>query len=184
MLLPIPHLAPLGVGLTCAVGFDLWRRRIPNAVSVAVFVGGILVRALDGGLVASLSGLGASVLVTGVLFRPWRAGGVGGGDVKLAAAVGAWVGLEKLIWFALSTAVAGGLVALVCYFLRARVGPRGGSDQPHARRARRRPAAHSGAAARSHVGSLRARDRRRRGRRLLRRVIRRISGLGAARRSL
>jgi prepilin peptidase CpaA len=117
MSLPISHLAPLGVGLACAAGFDLWRRRIPNAVSVAVFVGGILVRALDGGLVASLSGLGASVLVTGALFRPWRAGGVGGGDLKLAAAVGAWVGLEKLIWFALSTAVAGGLVALACYFL-------------------------------------------------------------------
>jgi prepilin peptidase CpaA len=114
---PIPHLAPLGVGLVCAAGYDLWRRRIPNAVSVAVLLSGLVVRGFDGGLLASLSGLGASVLVTAALIRPWRAGGVGGGDVKLAAAVGAWVGLEKLIWFALATAVGGGLVALVCYGL-------------------------------------------------------------------
>jgi prepilin peptidase CpaA len=117
MSLPIPHLAPLGVGLACAAGFDLWRRRIPNAVSVALFIGGLLVRALDGGLLASLSGLGASALVAAALFLLWRGIGMGGGDVKLAAAVGAWVGLEKLIWYALSTAMAGGLVALVCYFL-------------------------------------------------------------------
>ena len=117
MSLPLPHLAPLGVGLVWAAGVDLWRRRIPNAVSVALFLGGLVVRALDGGLGASLSGLGASVLVTGALLRPWRAGGVGGGDVKLAAAVGVWVGLEKLVWFALATAVGGGLVALCCYFL-------------------------------------------------------------------
>ena len=117
MSLPIPHLAPLGVGLACAAGYDLWRRRIPNAVSVSLLLGGLIVRAMDGGSSVSLSGLGASVLVAAALIRPWRAGGVGGGDVKLAIAVAAWVGLEKLIWFALATAVAGGLVAAACYFL-------------------------------------------------------------------
>jgi prepilin peptidase CpaA len=117
MSIPIPHLAPLGVGLACAAGFDLWRRRIPNAVSVALFLGGLVVRAFDGGLTASLSGLGASALVAAALFRPWRAVGLGGGDVKLAIAVAAWVGLEKLIWFALATAMGGGLVAVACYLL-------------------------------------------------------------------
>ena len=46
-------------------------------------------------------------------------GRFGGGDVKLAAAVAAWVGLDKLVWFSLATAASGGVVALVCY-LRAR----------------------------------------------------------------
>jgi len=117
MSLPIPHLAPLGVGLVCAAACDLWRRRIPNAVSVALLLGGLIVRALDGGFLASLSGLGASVLVAAARIRPWRAGGVGGGDVKLAIAVAAWVGLDKIIWFALATAVGGGLVAAACYLL-------------------------------------------------------------------
>jgi len=40
--------------------------------------------------------------------------------VKLAAAVGAWVGLSQTPWFVLATALAGGIVAGVCYlFARA-----------------------------------------------------------------
>jgi prepilin peptidase CpaA len=76
-----------------------------------------VVRGLDSGLMASLSGLAAAALVILTLHRVWVVGGVGGGDVKLAGATAAWVGLGKLIWFALSTAVAGGLVALVCYLV-------------------------------------------------------------------
>ena len=35
--------------------------------------------------------------------------------MKLAAATGAWVGLSQLVWFALAGALAGGVVAVVCY---------------------------------------------------------------------
>jgi prepilin peptidase CpaA len=57
------------------------------------------------------------VLLLAVLYPAWRAGGIGGGDVKLAAATAAWVGLSHLVWFALSAAVAGGIVAAICYLL-------------------------------------------------------------------
>jgi prepilin peptidase CpaA len=128
MSLPLPHLVPLGVALAWACVTDLRRRRIPNAVTVAVLVSGLVVRAVDAGsghrLLAVLSGLGASTLVVMALFRAWSAGGVGGGDVKLAAAVAAWAGLDKLVCFALATAVSGGVVALVCY-LAARAAVRG-----------------------------------------------------------
>jgi prepilin peptidase CpaA len=119
MSLPLPHLVPLGVALAWASVTDLRRRRIPNAVTLAVLASGLVVRGVDseGGhrLLAVLSGLVASALVVVALFRPWSAGGVGGGDVKLAAAVAAWAGLEKLVCFALATAASGGVVALVCY---------------------------------------------------------------------
>jgi prepilin peptidase CpaA len=49
--------------------------------------------------------------------RSTAAGGIGGGDVKLAAATAVWVGLGKLPWFALATALAGGIVSLVCFAL-------------------------------------------------------------------
>jgi prepilin peptidase CpaA len=120
MLLPIPHLVPLGAGLAWAAATDLRRRRVPNAVTVFVLVSGLLVRAVDSGaghrVLATLSGLAAAVVVILALFRPWSVGGVGGGDVKHAAATGAWVGLEKLLWFGLASAVAGGIVAIVCYW--------------------------------------------------------------------
>lgn len=115
MHLPIPHLIPLAVGLTWAAATDLVRRRVPNTVTVFVLLSGLVVTALNGGVLAPLSGLAASALVVLALYRPWSAGGIGGGDVKLAAATAVWVGLGGLPWFALATALAGGMVALACY---------------------------------------------------------------------
>jgi prepilin peptidase CpaA len=109
----ILHLGPLGLGLGAAIVFDLWRRRIPNAVSAFVLLSGFVFRFVDHGGLAVLQGLGAAALVVAALYRPWMAGGIGGGDVKLAAATAAWFPFARLPWFALSAAVAGGLVALV-----------------------------------------------------------------------
>jgi len=112
---PIPHLIPLGLGLIAAVISDLRRRRIPNVVAGFIFVTGLGVCGYDGGVTAALSGLAASALLVAVLFAPWRGGGIGGGDVKLAAATAAWIGLSHLIWFVLVTALSGGIVAAVLY---------------------------------------------------------------------
>lgn len=117
MTLPIPHLGILAVGLVAAIVWDLWRRRVPNVICGFIFISALIVRTIDQGGLAALSGAGVAALVVATLYRPWRLGGIGGGDVKLAAATGAWVGFAQLPWFALATAVAGGLVALVCYFL-------------------------------------------------------------------
>lgn len=117
MSLPIPLLSPLAAGLMWAIVCDLRRRRIPNAVSGAIFVTGLGISGYHGGASAVFSGLAASVLLLVTLYKPWQAGGIGGGDVKLAAAVGAWIGLWHLIWFALAAAVAGGVVAAICYLL-------------------------------------------------------------------
>ena len=75
---------------------------------------------VDRGGLAVASGLGAAVIVIAVLYRPWTAGGIGGGDVKLAAAVAIWVGLGAMIRYALGVAVAGGLVAAIAYLLSTR----------------------------------------------------------------
>ena len=117
MSLPIPLLSPLGAGLMWAMVCDLRRRRIPNVVSGSIFVTGLAISGYRRRRFAALPGLAASVLLMLVLYKPWQAGGIGGGDVKLAAAVGAWVGLSHLIWFVLAAAVAGGVVAAVCYLL-------------------------------------------------------------------
>jgi prepilin peptidase CpaA len=113
---PILHLAPLGLGLVAAIVFDLWRRRIPNAISAFLLVTAIVVHTIEGGW-AVLQGLSAAALVVAALYFPWVAGGLGGGDVKLAAATAAWIPFARLPWFALSAAAAGGVVALVNYAL-------------------------------------------------------------------
>jgi prepilin peptidase CpaA len=113
--LPISHLVPLGIGLSLAVVYDLKQRRVPNKVSAFVLVTGLVMRGWEGGPSGALFGLAASALVMALLFVPWKAGGLGGGDVKLAAAAGAWVDLRHLHWFLLATAVAGGFVSVAIY---------------------------------------------------------------------
>lgn len=111
----VPFLAPLGAGLIAATAYDLLRRRVPNWVCGWVLVSALVVRGIEQGPLAVPSALAAAGLILGLLFIPWRVGGIGGGDVKLAAATAAWLPFSLLPWFALATALAGGLVALACY---------------------------------------------------------------------
>jgi prepilin peptidase CpaA len=97
--------------------WDLAKRRIPNLVTGAVAVLGVAAQLVDRGGWSAASGLGAAAVSVALLWRPWTAGGIGGGDVKMAAAVAIWVGLGGMIRYALAVAAAGGVVALVMYLL-------------------------------------------------------------------
>jgi len=120
MTFPALHLLPLGLCLAVATCWDLAKRRIPNTVAAAAGLSGLVAQALDRGILAAGSGLAAAAIVIALLYRPWMAGGVGGGDVKLAAAVAIWVGLGGIVKYALGVAVAGGAVAVVAYFCSTR----------------------------------------------------------------
>lgn len=61
------------------------------------------------GLGQSLSGAGLGLLLFGILF--WKFG-MGAGDVKLAAAIGAWIGPQQLLYAFFFTGMAGGVIAL------------------------------------------------------------------------
>ena len=103
----------IAVGLA-AVGcaFDIRTRRIPNALTFGAAAAGFGYHTVTGGL-SALGGSAAGWLV-GVLmfFVPFVLRGLGGGDVKLLAALGAWVGPTDVMWVALYAGVAGGLLAL------------------------------------------------------------------------
>ncbi|HVV17627.1 MAG TPA: A24 family peptidase [Polyangia bacterium] len=117
MAMSVRPLWPLGLGLIVSIVCDLRGRRIPNAASAWILVSGLTLRGFEQGAAALFSGVGAAALVVAALYRPWLRGGIGGGDVKLAAAAAAWVPFARLHWFALCAAVAGGLVAGACYLL-------------------------------------------------------------------
>ncbi len=124
-------LAALVAALVVAAASDLRTRIVPNGCAAAIAVAGVLralVRATAGGagagaLVSALLGVAVvfAVMLCAALFssRGGRGRGVGGGDIKLLAAVGAWtgpvlglatVGLSCLVgvagWFAYRVAVA------------------------------------------------------------------------------
>jgi prepilin peptidase CpaA len=91
---------------------DLRSRIIPNVLTFGAAAGAFgYFLAGQGG--AGLAWSVAGWLAGGLLFLPLFAlRGLGGGDVKLLAAVGAWVGPAVVVWVALCGAVAGGVMAL------------------------------------------------------------------------
>jgi prepilin peptidase CpaA len=117
MTFPALHLLPLGACLAAGTIWDLARRRIPNAVSLTTACLGVLVQAMDRGGASALSGVAAGAVTVALLYRPWVVGGIGGGDVKLAAAAAIWVGLGGMIRYALAVSASGGAVAIVAYLL-------------------------------------------------------------------
>src|ERR1035438_9508294 len=103
---------PTVIVLAVATFTDLRSRRIPNWLVLPFLFAGIVVSAwLHGwnGVGQSFGGLGLGVLIYGFLF--WM-GGMGAGDVKLAAAIGAWIGPNQLFFALVVTAMAGGVMVV------------------------------------------------------------------------
>lgn len=110
--LGVPQAAILAVGAVACVT-DFRSRRIPNVLTFGASVAAFVFWGATGGL----TGLGQSVagwLVGCLLFLPvFLLRGMGGGDVKLLAAFGAWVGPANAVWVALYAALAGGVLAIL-----------------------------------------------------------------------
>ena len=118
---------PTLIVLAVATFTDLRSRRIPNWLVLPYLLSGIVISPWrhdwDGigrgfwngnsfswhGLGQSCAGLGLGFLIYGFLF--WL-GGMGAGDVKLCAAIGAWIGPMQLLVALVMTSIAGGIMIL------------------------------------------------------------------------
>ena len=122
---------PTLIVLAVAMFTDLRTRRIPNWLVFPFLLAGIVVSPWRHdwggnsqsksigwhglgqfgwhGLGQSFAGLGLGLLIFGFFF--WL-GGMGGGDVKLCAAIGAWIGPMQMFWALFYTSLAGGVMVL------------------------------------------------------------------------
>lgn len=94
---------------------DLRTRKVPNWLTVPVALVGLAYNSLapgGSGLLLALAGLAIGF---SLLILPWILGGGGMGDVKLLAALGAWLGpLLVLVAFGLASVLAAaGAIAIV-----------------------------------------------------------------------
>jgi prepilin peptidase CpaA len=96
-----------------AVITDLLWRRIPNFLTFSAFGVAIAVRVLFQGWLGLGLALSGAVLAPVLLLSMHAGRGIGMGDLKLAAAVGAFVGPILAVVTMLVSAVAGGLLAIV-----------------------------------------------------------------------
>lgn len=104
--------------LACAALFDVCKFTIPNWISLAL-VGLFLVAAFTLPVRFDwLSHLGAMAVVLCGSLLLYRFGFIGGGDLKLMAAVGLWVGLGDLLQLVVWVGIAGAVFTLSVIALR------------------------------------------------------------------
>ncbi len=122
MSLPPPATAVLlAILVTIAAIWDIRWRRIPNWLTVTgITLGLALSWFLDvPGIWASLKGLG---LAFAIYFFLYVLRGMGAGDVKLMAAVGATVGMANWLGVFFFTALIGGVVGVLLAITKGRFG--------------------------------------------------------------
>jgi prepilin peptidase CpaA len=119
--LSIPDAAVLVLGAAACVT-DLKWRRIPNLLTFGASAAAFLFSIMSGG-VQDLGWSALGWIIGCGLFLPWfLLGGMGAGDVKLLAALGAWAGPSAVVWMALYAAVAGGVFAVLVSLQRGYLG--------------------------------------------------------------
>jgi prepilin peptidase CpaA len=104
----LPLLLSLGMA-----GCDLKTRRIPNYLTFGGALGGLGFQLGYHGLPGLLDGLAGLGLGFILLLGPYLLGGMGAGDVKASAALGAWLGLWRAFALFIYMGLAGGLIIVV-----------------------------------------------------------------------
>lgn len=99
--------------VTVATVTDIRARRIPNWLVIPFLAAGLATSViLEGwfGFGQSVLGLLLGMVSMGLLYC---LGGLGLGDVKLCAAIGAWIGPRQLVTALVLTGIAGGVMAIL-----------------------------------------------------------------------
>jgi len=92
---------------------DLRSRRIPNLLTFGGAAAAIIFSVFGHGVSGLWISLGGWLAGVGLFLPFWLLGGMGAGDVKLLACLGAWLGPVATLYAALYASVAGGAMALV-----------------------------------------------------------------------
>ncbi len=102
----------LSAVLVLAAVIDGWKLKVPNWITIPLIITGWAYCTVHCGW----QGLGMSLLGTavglGLLLPAYAIGGMGAGDVKLLAGVGAWVGSAHTLYAFCASAMVGGLIAV------------------------------------------------------------------------
>jgi prepilin peptidase CpaA len=105
----------IGAVLVASVGAisDVRKARIPNWLTYSSLVAALVLRSTLMGWPGFKSGALGMLAAGGIFLILFVVGAMGGGDMKLMASIGAWVGSDQVATILLVAAMAGGLLALV-----------------------------------------------------------------------
>ena len=118
---PLPLTTTALVFVTLCAVSDVRTRRIPNTLTASGMLAGLAVNTLYGGAAGFFDSLNGLVLSGLVLLAPFALGGIGGGDVKMMAGVGAIVGTRLGLTGLAIGMVLGGVIMVVHLARRGRL---------------------------------------------------------------
>jgi len=111
--MPLTIIASTVIFTGACMGLDVRTRRIPNVVTGPAIVLGAALNFLHGGLPGLVMSLTGFVVTVAVLLAPFALGGIGGGDVKMMAALGTLLG-PRLAFLGLALGmILGGAIMIV-----------------------------------------------------------------------
>jgi prepilin peptidase CpaA len=104
----------IGAVLVALVGAvtDIRSARIPNRLTYTALLLALGLRTALLGLAGLKSGATGMLMAGGLFLLLYALGAMGGGDMKLIAAVGAWVGSTQVMMLIVAAALAGGILGI------------------------------------------------------------------------
>ena len=113
MNVPLWVAAPVIVLVTAATRADVRTRTIPNRLTFPALLLGLALHGALGGADGLKSALAGMAVAGGILLPGWLFRWMGAGDVKLMAAVGAWLAWPQGLIAVLASLVMGGVISLI-----------------------------------------------------------------------
>jgi prepilin peptidase CpaA len=108
----------VSIVLVVAAVIDGLKLRVPNWITFPFVVSGWVYGAVVGGWSGLAWSLGGTAVGLGLLLPAYAIGGMGAGDVKLLAGVGAWILPSDTFYAFCASAVIGGVIALAMIAFR------------------------------------------------------------------
>lgn len=112
----------LGLTLSIAAYTDWREHRIYNKLLGPAFLFALILQASSGGLIGIKMSLIGAILGLSLLLLPYFLGGMGAGDVKLLAVIGAFGGPDFVFYSFLYGAIIGGIISVVLLARRKALG--------------------------------------------------------------
>jgi len=110
---PLWVAVPVIILVTVAARADVRTRTIPNLITLPALLLGVAIHTVLAGTAGLTSSAAGIAIAGGALLPGWLFRWMGAGDVKLMAAVGAWLAWPQAVIAVLASLVMGGAISLV-----------------------------------------------------------------------